>query len=104
MAILISAKSIAKSTKCQPGSRSSCHSSLGRSTPLPTRPLPLHLPHTRSLSIYGLHMLPQQDLKLDMEQYFLYMVIRFPPLPLSPVNCSSLEVMYAAFQARPYMC
>jgi hypothetical protein len=89
-----------------------------RSTLLPLRPLPtgsLHnfrlansysfLPnrnriHTRnhpskhnnrSLSTHGLHILPHLD---SCHHHFLDIFMRFPRLPLPPVNCSSLEAKH----------
>ena len=71
-----------------------------RSTPLLTRPLPLDLLHTRSLSVHGLHI-PHQD---TCRHHLLDIVfMRFPKLPLPQANCSSLEVIHRAFIPMTYI-
>src|SRR6267154_4776810 len=98
---------------------------LRRSTLLPPRPLRLPMDllhnlwlansysllpncnhvHTRnqlskhnspSLSTHGLHILSHLD---NGHHHFLDFIMRFPRLPLPPVNCSSLEAIHTTVHA-----
>jgi hypothetical protein len=56
--------------------------------------------NSRSLSTHGLHILPHLD---SGHHHFLDVFMRFPRLPLPPVNCSSLEAKHTAGDRMIYI-